>query len=457
MELNLGEGIDIDVQTMMTGRGCAIGQSGSGKSFLAGVIAEELGKAGMPFCIIDTEGEYASLKNLFNVIIVGGDRKDIGLDVDFSRLFEVSISNDLPVILDVSDSLDKKEAVYDALQALYLLESRIRKPYLLIIEEADKFAPQVVGKGTNIIEEISVRGRKRGIGIFITTQRPANVSKNVLAQCSYGFIGKLTIENDLSAIRILFENRSRLTQITKLHTGEFIPFGLDHEMQFRVKGRSVRHMGATPSIEQYRPSISALSAILKELKGGTPLKKGPGESPTLRVQAVPVSFSFEEAKSYARRIARRRFVLFGAIDERIDPIELQYMRLGLCVVRVPTGRRNEYDEYSCLLNSRYEFTLIDKGMKFLTVSKNEKNRTCHRRYVLKEDLRLDQADIPKESVIDGNVNKKRAATSIGRAFPNSVMTSFRTVYSPVYRMTLRRGSKVRVFTIDGMRGRNIEI
>ncbi|MGA3020720.1 MAG: DUF87 domain-containing protein [Candidatus Micrarchaeales archaeon] len=455
MELNLAEGINLDMQTIMTGRGCAIGQSGSGKSFLAGVIAEELGKAGMPFCVVDTEGEYASLRNLFNIIIVGGDKKDVGLDVDFSRLFDASISNDLPIILDVSDAVDKKEAVYDALQALYQLESKIHKPYLLIIEEADKFAPQVVGKGTNMIEEISIRGRKRGIGIFITTQRPANISKNVLAQCSYGFIGKLTIENDLNAIRILFGNRSRLTQITRLHTGEFLPFGLDYEMQFRVKSRSARHMGATPSIESYRPSSSALITVLKELKGDTSLKKRPGESSTSRIQAIPLQFSFEDAKSYAERISRKKFVFFGNTDERIDSIMLQYLPLGLCVIRIPTRRRNEYDEYACLLNSRYELTLINKGIKFLAVSKNERNRTNHKKYALKKFPQFNQVETSKESIIDGNINKKRAATCISRIFPNSIMTSFQIVHSPVYRITLRKKNKVRVFTIDGIYGRNI--
>jgi type IV secretory pathway VirB4 component len=76
----LGKGLDIDVQAILTGRGCIIGQSGSGKSFLMGVIAEELCRLNMAFCVIDTEGEYSSLKSMFNVIIVGGDNKDIELD-----------------------------------------------------------------------------------------------------------------------------------------------------------------------------------------------------------------------------------------------------------------------------------------------------------------------------------------------------------------------------------------
>jgi hypothetical protein len=325
-----------------------------------------------------------------------------------------------------------------------------------MIEEADKFAPQVVGKGENIIEEISVRGRKRGMGLFITTQRPANISKNVLAQCSYGFIGKLTIENDLSAVGILFGDRSRLTEITRLHTGEFMPFGLDYQAQFKVKSREARHIGATPSIEQYRPSGSSFSSIIRELKGGASLKKTPSESRALRIHAIPVSFSMDSARGYAEKIARKRFIFIGSAEENIDSVALEYLPLGLCVIRVPTGRKNEYDERVCLLNSKYEFTLINKRMKFLDAIRNSENGINPKKYALKETPQVDQVYAFKDSIIEGSINRKRAASRISRIFQDSALTSFQIIYSPVYRITLRKGSKVRVFTIDGIYGRNID-
>ena len=79
----------------------------------------------------------------------------------------------LPIVLDLSDTADSEAAVLSALHALYQVESKVRKPYLVLVEEADKFVPQVISGKENAIEEISVRGRKRGIGLFITTQRPS--------------------------------------------------------------------------------------------------------------------------------------------------------------------------------------------------------------------------------------------------------------------------------------------
>ena len=69
----------------------------------------------------------------------------------------------MPVVVDVSDVVDGKEMVYKVLEALYVLENEIRKPYLVLVEEADKFAPQTMSKSANMIEEISVRGRKEAL------------------------------------------------------------------------------------------------------------------------------------------------------------------------------------------------------------------------------------------------------------------------------------------------------
>lgn len=457
MEVNLADGINVDTQTIMTERGCAIGQSGSGKSFLAGVIAEELCKSKMPFCIIDTEGEYDSLKGMFNVIVVGGDNKDIDLDVDFSKLFNASIANGIPIILDLSDVVEKKEVAYGALEALYKLESKIRKPYLIFIEEADKFAPQVISKSANIVEEISVRGRKRGMGLFITTQRPANVSKNVLAQCSYGFIGKLTIENDLKALRVLFESRKTLTQITRLHTGEFVSFGLNDEREFKVKGRLVRHIGITPLIGSSRPFNNALASILKELKGEKQeARKEKGAQRMVRIQAIPISFTAEDAKAYAARIAKREFIVFGKITEKIEPIDLQYLPLGLCTMRAPTKHKNEYAEYHCIVNGRYELVRLEREVKFMTIGKDEdRSKAGYRKYFMQNAPVFDMMDVVKEDIISSGINKKRAKAHMDKVFPESVLVDFQIVYLPIYRITLRRGNKVRIFTIEGLYGQSV--
>ncbi len=224
VNINVSEGKNVPAQTIMTGRGCIIGQSGSGKSYLAGVIAEELCRLKLPFCIIDPEGEYFPLRNAFQLIIAGGAKGDVGLDVDFHALFKSSIQNSLPVIIDMSEIDRKDDVLNSVLSELYLVEEELTTPYPVIVEEADKFIPQK-GRANKMLEEIAVRGRKKGIGLMIISQRPANIDKNVLSQCSYGFIGKLVIENDIGAVSIFFP-RQELREIAKHNPSEFSSFVL---------------------------------------------------------------------------------------------------------------------------------------------------------------------------------------------------------------------------------------
>ena len=375
MELEISDNIKLSVQTIMTGRGCIIGQSGSGKSFLMGITAEELGKKGMPFCIIDTEGEYASLKSVLPyLIIIGGDKADLPITIDLFNLFKKSISLSVPIILDVSDVVQKQEFVYKALTILYKLEEDLRKPFLVLIEEADKFAPQIVHQKINIIEELSVRGRKRGIGLLIATQRPSNISKNVLSQCSYGFIGKLTIENDLNAISQLFSNRSALDEIVNLTTGEFMPFGIDFKEKFKVKPRTSFHMGSTPQIGELNLERKVnLNSFINELKTSTTkdihekentkLKSNKIIEKSISAEVFSQNFSESNAKEFAEKMQKKMFGIFGRKTESIKEISLKYIPLALCNVRVPTKNKREFEVYNITLNSEGLIVTMNNSIK----------------------------------------------------------------------------------------------
>src|SRR5660397_268968 len=173
---------------------------------------------------VDTEGEYFSLKEKFQMLWVGGEEADVNIEIDFYDLITKSINNNVSLILDVSDALDQRKVVSDFAGKLYKIENQVRQPYLLIVEEADKFVPQSKDS-LKEIEEISKRGRKRGLGLLVATQRPSLVNKNVLSQCANQFIGKLTTENDLKAVDLFFADRKELEILHKLSIGEFFVMG----------------------------------------------------------------------------------------------------------------------------------------------------------------------------------------------------------------------------------------
>ncbi|MCC7555173.1 MAG: ATP-binding protein, partial [Methanoculleus marisnigri] len=147
MEIVIGKNGDrdvaIDAQELVTGRTCVIAQSGAGKSWGIAVLCEQLLQARVGFCLIDTEGEYFSLRDRFPLLWIGStDDCDVDIgQVNLRELMQNAICSRTAVIFDVSET-DMQERVSYLAEVLYDLESELKQPFLLIVEEADKFIPQ---------------------------------------------------------------------------------------------------------------------------------------------------------------------------------------------------------------------------------------------------------------------------------------------------------------------------
>ena len=333
MDLVIGKAGDremaVDAQELVTGRTCIIAQSGAGKSWGIAVLCERLLEAGIGFCLIDTEGEYFSLKDRFSLLWIGsGDGCDAEIGkADIRSLMQDAICSRTAVIFDVSE-IDMRDEVAKFAEILYDLESRLKQPYLLIVEEADKFIPQA---GTSIkkIEEISRRGRKRGLGLLVATQRPSLVAKNVLSQCNSQIIGKLSIENDLKAVGLFFSSRREVEELAELEPGEFFVMGsLSREkVRMRFGARVTKHRGVTPRLVAAPPARTEPRP--------TPREDPPAPPPALGDAVVPVLLR-EEALDIAKGKRRRRFRILEP-EERIVSGERVYWPLHRVDVRYVGG------------------------------------------------------------------------------------------------------------------------
>jgi predicted transcriptional regulator len=324
-----------DADRIVTGRTCVIGASGSGKSYLVAVLCEELSRAGLPFLIIDTEGEYHTLKEKYDLLWVGDDEKcDVRLNE--LRLDELAATAPVsqPIILDLSDSADQFSVLGTLLTALYAEVSRRRLPYLVVLEEADRFVPQA-GERLPVLDEIARRGRKRGLGLVICTQRPSIVDKNVLSQCSNQLIGRLVIRNDLQAVSHFFPGQRLPKQLTTLAPGSFYAMGdlAPQPVQITVKARETSHGGSTPLLSSRPPApllpyprssaphgIGPSARTRDPAQGGSISADASGPVETVgfasRIKIADVPFLVRRARSY---------VLFGGRE----------MIVGLQKVLVP--------------------------------------------------------------------------------------------------------------------------
>ncbi len=262
-----GKKFEVDAEGLITQRTCVIGQSGSGKSYLVGVICEELAKNSLGFCIIDFEGEYYGLKEKYDILWIGtGKNYEINIEeYKIEELAKELIKNEIPCIFDVSEIIEYKKVLTDFFTSIFNAADKFRTPYLLIVEETDKIVPQS-GERIKKFEEIARRGRKRGLGILITTQRPALVSKDILSQCNNQFVGKLVTESDIKAVTPFFAERSLLRELPNLKPGEFFALGALGNLKIKVRKRETRHIGYTPTLKFRRESVESILRKLREKK-----------------------------------------------------------------------------------------------------------------------------------------------------------------------------------------------
>jgi len=339
-----GGDFTIDANLVATGRTCVLGSSGSGKSYAVGVVCEELCKAQVPFAIVDTEGEHAGLKEKFEVIWVG---EEDGSDISWRNLDLADLANQAPdispLVLDVSDLADPKEKIQAFLAALYENLTRRRTPYLVVVEEADKFVPQY-GQRAPIFAEVARRGRKRGMGLMICSQRPSLVDKNVLSQCGNQLIGKLIIQNDLQSVAQFFPGKGIPKELTALRAGQFFAMGgfSPAPSLVTVRKRVTKPGGVTPAlskrvVKRYVGQPGARTSAIGEGGSGSSVMASPGGEalglmPSINVEDIPAIVKRE-----------RSFGIFGPKETvtAVTPLFRTMIQVGIRKRRGLLKRRFE--------------------------------------------------------------------------------------------------------------------
>lgn len=105
-------------------------------------------------------------------------------------------------------------------------------PTLLVLEEAHHYL-RPIGSGEDALENslayerLAKEGRKFGLALWLSTQRPSEISPTVLSQCNNWVSFRLTSEKDLSAIQAASEwaDRREVKRIAGLARQTAIVFG----------------------------------------------------------------------------------------------------------------------------------------------------------------------------------------------------------------------------------------
>ncbi len=278
--LDISRDLDLDLEGIIGQCVAILGIRGSGKSNTAGVIFEELLRHRYPMSIVDIEGEYFGLKEKYEVLVVGtGDGVEIEIDADCAgEIAQVSMEENVPVVLDLSGFLsdERTELLKAYLSSLWNLAGTLRRPYIIGIEEAHEFIPQgVKTELKEMIARIALRGRKRGLGGIIVSQRSAKVDKDVLSQAGILFLHRVVHEVDMRVYAELLPWRKNEVKeiVSSLDTGDCVYVNGDRILPIYVRERETFHAGFTPSLESVkspelkRVSESIIEAIEKARSG----------------------------------------------------------------------------------------------------------------------------------------------------------------------------------------------
>lgn len=190
-----------------------LARKGRGKTYTAAVLCEEFLDAGQIPVIIDPLGVWWGLKagtgdhQGYPVVVFGGDHADLPLEETAGEtIARAIVEQRFPAIIDLSHF--RKGQSYRFLatffEALYRLNRKDSQILHIIADEADYYAPQAPSgdqaRVLGAMEDIVRRGRSRGIGCTLISQRPQVLAKNVLTQAEVLCTLGMNHPRDLKAI-----------------------------------------------------------------------------------------------------------------------------------------------------------------------------------------------------------------------------------------------------------------
>jgi len=114
-------------------------------------------------------------------------------------------------------------------------------PIWLVCEEAQQYIPRGTDsrykEARRTMEHISKAGRKYGVGLCIVSQRPAEVSETVLAQCGTFLCLRISNPDDQEYLRDMVPDAARGTfaSLTSLSRGEVVAMGAAVPMPVRFQ------------------------------------------------------------------------------------------------------------------------------------------------------------------------------------------------------------------------------
>lgn len=192
--------LDVDLVKLVDTRLLIQGNSGGGKSYALRLLAESTTPK-VQTIILDPEGEFATLRERHDMVLVG-EGGEVKTDTRSAallarKLVELKVS----AVVDLYElrMQDRRAYVRLFLDSMMSLPRPLWHPLVVIVDEAHLFCPErAAGEAESTASVIALlsQGRKRGFCGVLATQRLSKLHKDAAAECNNVMIGRTTLDVD---------------------------------------------------------------------------------------------------------------------------------------------------------------------------------------------------------------------------------------------------------------------
>lgn len=206
MKFKISESLSLPKE-VVTEKLAFLGRTGSGKTYAAQKLAEQMHKYGVQFVVLDPVGVWLGLRLAADgkkpglpIPVLGGLHGDIPLESGAGALVaNLIVDSGSSMVLDVSqfESDAEKARFAKAFADRFFFRKKASPSAVhVFIEEAQEFVPQNPqrdeGQMLHAFTRMVKIGRNFGIGVSLISQRPQEVNKKVLNQTELLFCFQLT-------------------------------------------------------------------------------------------------------------------------------------------------------------------------------------------------------------------------------------------------------------------------
>lgn len=335
--ITLARGFALPVE--VAGEAVAIlAKRGAGKTNTAGVLIEGLYQEGVQFAVLDPVGTWWGLKASADgkaglpIPVFGGEHGDVPLEPTAGALLaDVAVDTGQSFVIDLSSFTTKgaqTRFVSEFADRLYRRKQKAKSLMHVVLEEADEFAPQRPMRDeaimVNRIETLVRRGRSRGIGLTMITQRSASLNKSVLTQADVLIVMRTTGPQDRKAVESWIDMhgdrdqaRALLESLPTLQTGDAWVWNPERDLlvKIRVAKRRTFDSSETPGVKQkVEPKVAEIDLTkLGEQIAATVERAEANDPKKLRDKVARLEKSVEIERAQIEKLQR-------LLEERPEPV-----------------------------------------------------------------------------------------------------------------------------------------